>query len=67
LQKHYEKLLLKEIQDQIGARIVTYYLDDVEKISNIIKNYYEEIEEKLIKPESYKEFSYIGKHFIYTR
>lgn len=53
-----------EIQDQIGARIITYYLEDVEKITRIIKDYYEQVEIKVKEPESHKEFSYFGKHFI---
>jgi putative GTP pyrophosphokinase len=55
---------LNQIQDQIGARIVTYYLDDVEPISRIVHGYFAPIEERDIVPESVKEFDYEGKHFI---
>ena len=50
---------LNQIQDQIEARIITFYLSDVEKISKIITEYYTYIEQKKIK-----EFGYEGKHFI---
>ena len=55
---------INEIQDQVGARIITFYLDDVEKITNRLLAYYKRIEEKDIVPESEKEFGYFGKHFI---
>jgi ppGpp synthetase/RelA/SpoT-type nucleotidyltranferase len=54
----------EEIQDQIGARIVVYFIDDLEVIANNIKQYFSIIEEKRFPPESYKEFSYEGRHFI---
>jgi len=60
--KYKEPLL--EIQDQIGVRIVTFYLCDVENISKIIMDNYELIEVLDKYPERYDEFSYIGKHFI---
>ena len=55
---------LSEIQDQIGARIVTFYLSDVENISKVILDNYEHIEVLDKYPERHNEFSYIGKHFI---
>jgi ppGpp synthetase/RelA/SpoT-type nucleotidyltranferase len=55
---------LSEIQDQIGIRIVTFYLSDVEKIAKIIFDNYEHIEAVDKHPDSYDEFSYVGKHFI---
>lgn len=60
--KYYDPI--NQIQDQIGARIVTYYLNDVDAIAGCIKAYYAEIEEKYIAPSSVREFSYEGKHFI---
>ncbi len=59
----YQKPLI-EIQDQIGVRIVTYYLSDVELLANRINEIYEPIEEKDKRPDRYDAFSYIGKHFI---
>ena len=56
--------LIHQIQDQIGVRIVTFYLDDVEAVSSQIEGYYKKIESKIIVPDSDSEFSYFGKHFI---
>jgi putative GTP pyrophosphokinase len=53
-----------QIQDQIGARIVTFYLSDVGKISKYIRKYYKPIEVSTIVPDSEKEFGYFGFHFI---
>lgn len=55
---------LKQIQDQIGVRIVTFYLNDVESVSEKIEGYYRKIESKKIVPDSHSEFGYFGKHFI---
>ena len=55
---------LTQIQDQIGARIVTFYPSDVERLTGIVHNYYRRIEEQSIVPESESEFGYFGKHFI---
>lgn len=53
-----------DIQDQIGARIVTYYLDDVEQIDDLIRKYYRKIEDISKEPPSEKEFAYEAKHYI---
>jgi putative GTP pyrophosphokinase len=55
---------LNQIQDQVGARIIVFYLNDVKKISDKILEFYREIEIQNIIPESENEFGYIGKHFI---
>lgn len=55
---------LNQIQDQIGSRIITFYLSDVEKVSQTIKEYLRPIEQREIIPEKENEFGYIGKHFI---
>ena len=55
---------INQIQDQIGARIITFYLEDVEKISKVIQRYYIPIEKQKIYPDSEKEFGYEGDHFI---
>ncbi len=56
---------INEIQDQIGARVITFYLDDVDNIATILKKYLAPIEEKRIVPDSVNEFGYEGKHFIF--
>jgi putative GTP pyrophosphokinase len=55
---------LSQIQDQIGARIIGFYLSDIEAISSLIEKYFRPIESKLLVPESEWEFGYFGKHFI---
>lgn len=55
---------LDQIQDQVGARIIVFYLDDVEVISEVIDRYYKRIELRDLVPESLDEFGYVGKHYI---
>lgn len=55
---------LHQIQDQVGARIITFYQSDVEPVAEIIKKYYRFIEAKNIIPESEWEFGYFGRHFV---
>jgi len=55
---------LNQIQDQVGARIVTFYASDVEKVRLEIEKYFKYIESKKIVPESESEFGYEGRHFI---
>ena len=55
---------LKQIQDQVGARVVVFYLDDVDVVAEAIKKHCRYIETKLLVPESESEFGYVGRHFI---
>lgn len=55
---------LNQIQDQVGARIVTFYVSDVERVRAEIEKYFKYIESKRIVPESESEFGYEGRHFI---
>jgi putative GTP pyrophosphokinase len=55
---------LNQIQDQVGARIVTFYASDVERVRLEIEKYFKYIESQRIVPESEKEFGYEGRHFI---
>lgn len=55
---------MNQIQDQVGARIVTFYASDVERVRLEIENYFRYIESKKIVPESETEFGYEGRHFI---
>jgi putative GTP pyrophosphokinase len=55
---------LAQIQDQVGARVVTFYLADVRIVSDLVKRYMRPVENKVIIPEKEKEFGYIGEHFI---
>jgi ppGpp synthetase/RelA/SpoT-type nucleotidyltranferase len=55
---------INQIQDQVGARIVTFYLSDVPTIAAEIESYFHAIEEKTLVPESDSEFGYFGKHYV---
>ena len=55
---------LNQIQDQIGARIITYYKSDVERVGEIVEKYYRAIESQDIVPDSEWEFGYFGKHYV---
>jgi ppGpp synthetase/RelA/SpoT-type nucleotidyltranferase len=55
---------LNQIQDQIGARIVTYYTDDVDIVSHAVEAYLRPIEFRTVVPDSESEFSYFGRHYI---
>jgi putative GTP pyrophosphokinase len=55
---------LSQIQDQVGARIVTFYLSDVRPAAEIIKKYYRLVEFRNVIPESEWEFGYFGQHFV---
>jgi putative GTP pyrophosphokinase len=55
---------LNEIQDQVGARIVTYYASDVPRIEAIVKRYFRAIESTPRVPESQWTFGYFGYHDI---
>ena len=55
---------LNQIQDQVGARIVCFYLQDVEKVTKVILRYFRPIEERKVVPDSRYKFGYFGKHYI---
>ncbi|MEP2758843.1 MAG: RelA/SpoT domain-containing protein [Hyphomicrobiales bacterium] len=55
---------LHQIQDQIGARIITFYKDDVNRISELIQKYFHSIESKDLLPENEWEFGYFGNHHV---
>jgi len=55
---------LVQIQDQIGARIVVFYLRDVEVVAARIDEHLRKIETIAIVPDSESEFGYFGRHFV---
>ena len=55
---------LNQIQDQIGARIVTFYSSDVERVAEEIRRYFRPIENRILVPDAENEFGYVGQHFI---
>jgi ppGpp synthetase/RelA/SpoT-type nucleotidyltranferase len=60
--KKIYKYPLKEIQDQIGARIVVYYLSDVESITHFCLKYFREVENQTIIEVDPNRFGYEAKH-----
>jgi len=55
---------LHQIQDQVGARIICFYLDDVDNISDTISKYFRIVEERRVLPEKDSEFGYFGNHYV---
>ena len=55
---------LVEIQDQIGARIVVFYNQDVDSASAVAEAYFRRIERREVQPTRDSEFTYFGKHYI---
>lgn len=53
-----------QIQDQVGARVVVYYLRDIPRLSDLLMKYFRPIEEQLIVPDSESEFGYFGLHYV---
>lgn len=55
---------IHQIQDQIGARIITFYKDDVLRVSDLVQRYFHAIESKDMLPENEWEFGYFGNHHV---
>jgi putative GTP pyrophosphokinase len=55
---------LKQIQDQIGARIVVFYQSDVDRVLTSVQRYFTSIEQQRVVPDSESEFGYFGHHLI---
>ncbi len=55
---------LSQIQDQIGARVIVFYLSDIVLVEREIEDYYRPIEKQDLIPESDSEFGYVGKHYV---
>lgn len=55
---------INQIQDQIGARVITFYLSDIDRIVDTIKKYYRPVETKVLVPDHEWKFGYFGRHFI---
>jgi len=54
----------EQIQDLVGARVVVFYKQDVDVVSQVIDRYFNSIERRMLIPESESEFGYVGKHFV---
>jgi putative GTP pyrophosphokinase len=55
---------LRQIQDQLGARIITFYASDVDRIGKLVLKYFRPVESKDLVPDSEWEFGYFGRHYI---
>lgn len=55
---------LQQIQDQIGARVIVFYNNDVDVIAGIVEKYFQLVERKDLLPDSAWEFGYFGRHWI---
>ena len=55
---------LSQIQDQIGARIITFFKSDVDRIDTIVRSFFKPIEFRDRVPESEWEFGYFGRHYV---
>lgn len=54
-----------QIQDQIGIRVVVYFLSDVEIVKQRVLSNYLEVENTLIGDANPTQFSYQGRHFVF--
>jgi len=54
----------EQIQDLVGARVVVFYKQDVDAVSEVLNRYFRKIESKDLVPDSVSEFGYVGRHFI---
>jgi ppGpp synthetase/RelA/SpoT-type nucleotidyltranferase len=57
---------LQQIQDQIGARVIVFYRNDVELVAAALEKYFQPIEWKELVPDSQWEFGYFGRHWIFA-
>lgn len=57
---------LYEIQDQVGARVIVFYLSDVKIVREKLKEFLVAIESLEKTPEKDSEFGYIGEHFTFV-
>lgn len=55
---------LDQIQDQLGALVITRFLSDVEEVAAMAEQRFRRIEKLTHEPESNSEFGYIGRHYI---
>lgn len=55
---------LWQIQDQLGARVITFYNSDVERLDAVVNKFFRSIEFKDHIPESESEFGYISRHYV---
>ena len=57
---------LTQIQDQVGARVVVFYRHDVDVVAAELERYLRHVERRDHVPDSYWEFGYFGRHWIFA-
>lgn len=57
---------LIQIQDQIGARVIVFYKEDVKIVADMLERYLRHVERKEHVPDSYWKFGYFGLHWIFA-
>lgn len=55
---------INQIQDHVGARILTLYRNDIDIITEFILRYFRKTESRDLVPDSEWEFGYFGRHII---
>lgn len=58
------KYPFQEIQDQIGCRVVVFYLSDVSVVADRILHEFNEFEDQRVEGQEPDQFSYRARHFI---
>jgi putative GTP pyrophosphokinase len=61
--KYHEPL--KEIHDQIGARIIAFYNCDLDPVCKYVERYFRPVEKDRKEPVSKDEFGYEGYHYLF--
>lgn len=55
---------LTDIQDQIGARVVVFYLDDVQRVTEKVLREFRHIEDQVIEQPEPERFGYEARHLV---
>ncbi len=55
---------LEEIQDQIGIRVVTLYISDIEPVRDIILKDFARVEDREVVPDDPSKFGYESRHLV---
>lgn len=55
---------LNQIQDQVGARVITFFKSDVDPVAGHLLEEFRPIESKDVIPQHEWEFGYFGRHYI---
>ena len=61
LKYHYP---LEEIQDQIGCRVVVYFLSDVDPVADRVLKEFHPFEHRIVEEQKPDQFSYRARHFV---